>query len=132
MACPDAPRQRADRVIDWRRLEYEAIAPLRDGRVARYQPFDFDDGMGLAPHGVVCNPQPVVILDGIYSGRPELAGIVDIAVLIELPDGLRRRRLTVREGTAFMKNWHPLWDVAGDYYFAHVCPPSRYDFVFAP
>jgi len=125
------PRQRAACCIDWRRLEDEAVEPLRDGRIAHYHPSDFNNGAGLAPHVVTCDPKSVIILDGAYSGRPELAEIVDIAVLIELPDGLRRSRLLAREGAAFMNRWHPIWDLAEDYYFAHVCPPSRYDFVFA-
>lgn len=112
-------------------LEDEAVEPLRDGRIAHYHPSDFNNGAGLAPHVVTCDPKSVIILDGAYSGRPELAEIVDIAVLIELPDGLRRSRLLAREGVAFMNRWHPIWDLAEDYYFAHVCPPSRYDFVFA-
>ncbi len=124
------PRQRAACGIDWRRLKGEAVGPLRDGRIAHYHPSDFINGAGLASHMVIGDPKAVIILDGAYSGRPELAEIVDIAVLIELPDGLRRSRLMAREGAAFMNRWHPIWDSAEDYYFRHVCPPSRYDFVF--
>jgi len=109
-------------------LNYEAVEPLRDGQIAHYRPSDFINGAGLASHVVIRNPKPVIILDGVYSGRPALADAVDIAVLVELPDELRRSQLIAREGLAFMKGWHPIWDVAEDYYFAHVCPPSRYDF----
>jgi len=123
------PRQRAARCIDWRRLKYEAIEPLRDGQIAHYRPSDFTNGAGLASQVVICNPKPVIILDGVYSGRPELAGIVDVAVLVALPDELRLSRLIAREGLAFMNKWHAIWDMAEDYYFAHVCPPSRYDLV---
>jgi len=123
-------RQRAVCCIDWRRLRDEVVAPLGDGRVAHYYPFDFLSGTGLAPRLITCDPRAVIILDGAYSGRPELAEIVDIAVLIELPDGLRRSRLMAREGAAFTDRWHPIWDSAEDYYFTHICPPSRYDFVF--
>lgn len=124
------PRQRAACGIDWRRLKGEAVGPLGDGRIAHYHPSDFINGAGLASHMVTCHPKSIIILDGAYSGRPELAEIVDIAVLIELPDGLRRSRLMAREGAAFINRWHPIWDSAEDYYFTHVCPPSRYDFVF--
>lgn len=123
------PQQRAAGVIDWHRLSEEVIEPLRACRSARYHPFDFNHGVGLARHVITCSPSPVVILDGAYSGRPELADLVELAVLVELPDGLRRRWLIAREGAAFMNAWHPLWDAAEDYYFAHICPPSRYDLV---
>ncbi len=123
------PQQRAACCIDWRRLRREVVEPLRAGQRARYHPFDFAKGSGLARHTITHDPRPIVILDGAYSGRPELADIVDIAALLELSDGVRRGRLIAREGPAFMAAWHPVWDAAEDHYFTNICPPSRYDFV---
>jgi para-aminobenzoate synthetase len=74
----------------------------------------------------------VVVLDGVYSARPELRHLVDLAVLVELADDrLRRRRLVAREGDAFMAAWHALWDPAEDHYFARVCPPESFDLIVA-
>jgi uridine kinase len=116
--------------IDWRRLRTEALEPLLAGRPADYRPFDFATGTGLAAHTIRREPAPLILLDGVYSGRPELADLVDLAVLVELPDNLaRRRRLVAREGPLFMTAWHALWDEAEDYYFTHIRPPATFDLV---
>lgn len=122
--------ERVDRVIDWRRLRTEALEPLAAGRAASYRSFDFAAGAGLADHVVTCQPARVVVLDGAYSSRPEYADLLDMTVLVSLPDdAARRRRLLAREGPAFMAAWHRLWDAPEDYYFSNVRPPSSFDVV---
>jgi uridine kinase len=116
--------------IDWRRLRTEALEPLRAGRAATWHPFDFAAGAGLAALHVLCQPAPVVILDGLFSARPELQDLVDLAVLVETADDrLLRHRLVTREGQQFMDVWHALWDEAEDHYFAHVRPRASFDLV---
>jgi uridine kinase len=125
-----APAARADRCIDWRRLRIEALEPLRAGQPAVWHPFDFATGTGLATRTEVRTPAPVIVLDGVYSARPELRDMVDLAVLVALTDdGLRRRRLVAREGETYMATWHARWDAAEDHYFKHVCPPASFDLV---
>ena len=127
-----APADRSDGCIDWRRLRAEALAPLRAGRPAAWHPFDFAAGTGLAAQREVRDPAPVVVLDGVYSARPELRDQVDLAVLVVLADDrLRRRRLVAREGEVFMAAWHALWDAAEDHYFTRVCPPESFDLIVA-
>lgn len=78
-------------------------------------------------------PKPVILLDGVYSARPELADLVDLAVLAEAPnDRARRQRLIAREGEAFMNAWHALWDAAEDHYFSLVRPRSAFDLNVTP
>lgn len=125
-----APADRADRCIDWRRLRAEALAPLHAGCPAVWHPIDFAAGAGLAAQTEVRNPAPVVVLDGVYSARPELRDLVDLAVLVEMADDdLRRRRLVAREGEVFMAAWHALWDAAEDFYFSRVCPRESFDLI---
>jgi para-aminobenzoate synthetase len=86
----------------------------------------------LAAHGVRRAPATVLILDGVYSARPELRDLVDLAVLVEAADErVRRRRLLTREGEAFMSAWHALWDEAEDHYFSRVRPRASFDLVVA-
>jgi uridine kinase len=116
--------------IDWRRLRVDALDPLLAGRTAVWRPFNFATGVGLAAHTVRRAPAAVIILDGVYSARPELSDLVDLAVLVESRDDLvRRRRLIAREGTSFMDAWHALWDEAEDHYFTHVRPRASFDLV---
>jgi uridine kinase len=111
-------------------LRVDALDPLLAGRTAVWSPFNFATGVGLAAHTVRRTPAAVIILDGVYSARPELSDLVDLAVLVESRDDLvRRRRLIAREGTSFMDAWHALWDEAEDHYFTHVRPRALFDLV---
>jgi len=126
------PARRVALCIDWQRMRAQALEPLLAGRPASWHPFDWESGAGLAQHTISCEPAPVLVLDGVYSGRPELADLVDVAVLLRLPEAQRLRRLATREGDAFMADWHRLWESAEEYYFAHVRPPHSFDVVIGP
>ncbi len=72
-------------------------------------------------------PPRDIVVDGIYSGRPELADVVDVSVLVETPAAERRRRLIARgHGN---DAWWPRWDAAENLYFATIRPASSYDLV---
>jgi uridine kinase len=130
-----SPSGRAAAAIDWRRLRKEALEPLLAGRVASWHPFDF--AAGTRPDGtypmsvdvVTRQPAPVIVLEGAYSTRPELADLIDLAVLVDIPIEERRRRLVDREETSFREAWHARWDAAEDHYFSQIRPPSAFDIV---
>lgn len=124
------PAERAERAIDWRRLRAQVLEPLRAGRPARWHTFDWQRGQGLSPQPLTCAPASVVVVDGAYSARPELADMIDLAVLVQLDERVRRARLAAREGEAFMCGWHGLWDAAEDHYFGSVRLPEAFDLVF--
>jgi len=129
------PEQRAADGIDWRRLKREAIEPLRAGRVARWYAFDFlagPRGDGTYPLQTTPTdraPKPVVLLDGAYSARPELADVLDLSVLVEAASSTREARLATREEAHFLRQWHARWDPAEEHYFGHVRPPLAFDVV---
>jgi len=111
-------------IIDWRRLREEVLLPLSQRRAARYAPFDWDvyDGSSGPPKTVAV--ADVVIVDGVYSARPELADLVDVRVLLEVPPEVRSRRLSERRDAADLVHF---WDRAEQYYFAEISPPLRFD-----
>lgn len=120
--------EKIDEVIDWRRLKTEVLEPLLARKVAVYHPFDFKTWAGLTKDAVILQPADVIILDGAYSSRPELADIIDLTVLVEVPDdSARRKRLIARESESYMTNWHSRWDDAEDYYFRKIRPSSSFD-----
>ena len=129
------PEQRAADGIDWRRLKREAINPLRTGRPARWYAFDFlagprsDGTYPLQRTPTERAPKSVVLLDGAYSARPELADILDLTVLVEATAPTRQARLEAREAPDFLRQWHARWDAAEEIYFTHVRPPSSFDLV---
>jgi uridine kinase len=115
--------------VDWQRLRKDALVPLLAGETASWHPFDFASRAGLDSRLNSCSPAPVIILDGLYSTRPELADLLSIRILVEAPENLRARRLTAREGADFMQVWQPVWDAREDYYFSVVRPRGTFDLV---
>ena len=127
-----SPQSRADQVVDWTRLRKEVLEPLLAGKCASWHPLAFDPGIGWTgwkDELVTVRPAKVIILDGAYSARPELADIIDVSVLVETADGPRRKRLVAREGKPFMQRWHQLWDPAEDHYFSKIRPKDSFDIV---
>lgn len=126
-----SPRGKADRVIDWKRVRDEVLVPLRAGRSATWRPFDWDRMSGLSPEPITAPASDLVILDGAYAARPELAPYLDLTILVTLDDATRRARLLKREGEDYVTEWHAIWDEAEDYYFGTVRPPEAFDLVIA-
>jgi uridine kinase len=129
-----SPAERVADVIDWRRLRAEAVEPLIACRTASWHPFDFEgkrpDGtFPLATSRLTREPAAVVILDGAYSSRPELADLIDLSVLVDVPPAERYRRLVERDGQAYTDAWLDRWKAAEDHYFNAVRPPSSFDLV---
>jgi len=130
-----SPGERAAAAIDWRRLRAEALEPLLAGRIASWHPFDFEAGTRpdgsypMATDVVTRQPTPIIVLEGAYSARPELADLIDLAVLVDIPVAERHRRLARREEEAFRRAWHVRWDDAERYYFKEVRPASSFDLV---
>src|SRR5205823_14870630 len=107
-AC--TPAERADQCIDWRRLRTEALAPLLAGRAAAWHPFDFArPGAGAGAHVVTRRPAAVIMLEGVYSCRPELADLIDLGVLVDAARAVRCRRHDARERSDEAA-WHARWD----------------------
>jgi uridine kinase len=107
--------ERARDVLDWRRLRTNALEPLLASKTARWHPFDFAAGLrpdgtyAMSKHFVEKHATPVIILEGAYSSSPEITGLVDLAVLIDVPIFERHQRLDKREeDKQFLQRWHSL------------------------
>jgi uridine kinase len=75
-------------------------------------------------------PAPVIILEGAYSSSPEIADLIDLKVLIDVPILERHQRLDEREqDKQFLQRWHILWDAVEGYYFTEIMPKSSFDLV---
>ncbi len=126
---------RAADCIDWQRLRRQALEPLLARKPARWHAFDFVSGVrsdgtyGMLADFVECTPADVIVLDGAYSTRPELADLIDFSVLVDAPVALRHACLKTREETVWLHAWHARWDGAEEHYFTHVRPASSFDLV---
>jgi uridine kinase len=117
------PEEGVARYFDWERLRDEALIPLRRGRTAQFCPFDWQRGSGLASP-VTVEPRPLVIVEGVYSARPEFDGLVDLRVLIEVDQHQRQARLRKRSHDP--AGWTTRWEAAEDVYFRRIRPPASF------
>lgn len=128
------PPEKADGVIDWRRQRV-VLEHLRDHGTAEWFPFDWgsedwdSDVVPRASQPVRSDAAPIVMLEGVYSCRPELHDLLDLRVLLDLPSDLRRRRLLEREGFEYRADWEARWSEAEDHYFGLLMPANRFDLV---
>jgi uridine kinase len=125
------PPEKVDACIDWRR-QRGVLEALSRSETASWHPYDWasDDGR-LARHSITADPAPVVVLDGAYSARPELADLLDLRVLYEAPAELRKARLIQREGADYREEWNARWDQAEDWYFTQIMTPERFDLILS-
>lgn len=125
-----SPKEKVDHAIDWQR-QRELLIELRRGDGARWFPFDWNtfEDASLSTEAMSCEPSPVVILEGAYSARPELADHLDLRVLLDTPEALCGVRLRKREGDEYSEDWEARWRSAEEYYFGTVMPRSSFDLV---
>jgi uridine kinase len=125
-------------VFDWPRVRAQAIEPLLAGQPARWFPFDFTSGprpdgtyrMRAEPETRA--PAPVLLLDGAYSAGPQLADLVGLSVLVDVPVEVRHARLAAREDPAFLAQWHARWDAVEAYYFTAIRLRTFFDLIVTP
>lgn len=125
---------RVDRVIDWRR-EQALLQSLKETGSGEWHPFNWESGdwdSDKVPLKAVperCIATPVVILEGVYSARPELADLFDVRVLVKVPAHVSEERLRRREGDAYLDEWERRWSEAERHYFSSVVPAEKFDIV---
>lgn len=124
----DSPAIRAADCIDWPR-QRAVLDALRQGRAASWRAFDWEAFDGRLQSSVSeLSPRSVVILEGVYSARPELADLINMKVLMTASDAFRKARLLERE--AIIGPWERQWDEAEEHYFREVMPLGRFEAVF--
>ena len=124
-----SPAEKAAHCIDWRR-QRPVLDALAKGEPAIWHPYDWDaDDGSLAERPVYHDPAPVIILEGVYSARPELADLLDLRVLYDAPREVRQQRIAEREGSDYRTEWNQRWEEAEEWYFTQVMPPEVFDLV---
>lgn len=99
---------------------------LRSGREASWNAFDWEAFDGRAcTELTVMSPKPIIILEGVYAARPELADLIDIAIMVRADEGVRESRLLARQ--EHTGPWEKQWHAAEDYYFEFVRPLTSFN-----
>jgi len=128
-------QERLTYVFHWSRLRSDAIEPLLNSKHARGYAFDFHSGLrsdgtyGMEAKPKERMPAPIILIEGAYSSSPQLADLVDMAILVEVPIEERHARIAEREDPEFLAKWHQRWDEVEVYYFEQVRPKSTFDLV---
>ena len=96
------------------------LVPLKRGEAARFQRYDWS-AESLAEWQTI-EPAPIVIIEGVSSGRSEWVGHLSYLVWIETPRGLRLERAVERDGPEALDDWK-IWMGEEDAHFAN--DPTR-------
>ncbi len=120
-----APKEAYERYFDWRRLRDEAIAPLCRGVQARYRCCDW--ATDRLAEWIEIEPREIVLIVGVFSTRPELRRLIDIAIFVDTPRNERMRRMLARPQES--TSWMDQWMAAEDWYLEEVAPNLHADLI---
>jgi uridine kinase len=120
-----SPEEAYEHSFDWRRLRDEALTPLREGKSARYQRYDWSTDR-LA-EWIEVAPREIVLIEGVFSMRPEIRPLIEVAIFIETPRAERRRRMVSRPQSS--TSWIDRWMGAEDWYLENIAPHRHADLV---
>jgi uridine kinase len=111
--------------FDWCRLRHQVLEPLRRGQTARYDRYDWlKDELTVARE---VPPGGVVLVEGVYSSRREIADLYDMRLWVECPRERRLARGLERDGEAARKRWEEDWMPSEDQYIREHRPHEYAD-----
>ena len=119
------PEDGYDRYFDWERLRDAVLAPLSREFRSRYRRYDWATNRLAEWHEV--KPGRVVIVEGVYSTRPELRQYYRVTVYVDTPREQRLARMLNR--TYEDVSWVEHWMAAEDWYEGHERPKEHVDLV---
>jgi uridine kinase len=123
-----APEKLYELYFQWERMRDEALIPLRRGKTAIYQRYDWSTDRLLEWETI--KPTEIVLVEGVYSSRPELRPILDATIFIEAPRVERIRRIKSRNPNE-PTNWLTPWLSAEDYYQTQIRPQDTADLILS-
>ena len=121
-----SPEQCYEQHVDWRALNAQVLRPLRRGGPGRYQLYDWIEEMRL--DWVDVRPDGIVLVDGVYSMRPELMDAYDLSVYVDTKPNERTARLSKRADNPV---WVDRWAIGFDWYMDHKRVMERADVVIS-
>jgi uridine kinase len=104
----------------------EALIPLTHGKTATYQRYDWSTDRLLEWETI--KPTETVLVEGVYSSRPELRPMLDATIFIEAPRVERIRRIKSRNPNEPI-NWLTPWLSAEGHYLTQIRPQGTADLI---
>jgi uridine kinase len=120
-----APEKLYDLYFLWDRMRDEALIPLHRGETAKYQRYDWSTDRLL--DWVSVEPAEIVLVEGVYSSRPELRPMLDAVIFVEAPRAERIRRILARDPNP--GDWLTPWMTAEDWYLDQIRPQDTADLI---
>ena len=120
-----SPEEGYNRYFDWERLRDDVLAPLSRSARSRYRRYDWATNR-LAEWREV-EPGGPVIVEGVYSTRPDLRPYFGVTVYVDTPREQRLARMLSRGYED--RSWIERWMAAEDWYAEHVRPGKHVDLV---
>ena len=115
------PKESYDRYFDWERLLRKVLVPLNRGSPARYRRYDWITNSFAEWRQI--EPSTVVIVEGVYTTRPELRPYFSVMVYVDTPRDVRLARLLDRGYPDV--SWVDHWMAAEDWYVKNMHPTEQ-------
>lgn len=113
--------------FDWKRLLQEVLDPISNGIEGCYKRYDWETDSLAETHTVPAIG--IVIIEGVYATRQELAEMYDLKIWVNCPRETRIKRGIARDGEAARDMWENNWMVAEDMYVESHKPHEFADFI---
>lgn len=113
--------------FEWRRLRDSVLVPLTNGARARYRRRDWVSDAPAEWREVA--PGGAVVLDGVFSTRPELISYYDVTIFVDTPRAERLARALERGYDDV--SWIEHWMAVEDWYLARFRPQDRANIVLS-
>lgn len=123
------PEQGYHRYFDWQRLRDEVLVPIAAGRSAGYRRYDWSSGTLRLEDLQNVLPVGMIVVEGVYTARPELAAYYDLLVYVDTPPRESLERLRARGHDHGPIDWESRWRLAEEHYLAVGRPRERADLV---
>lgn len=109
--------------FDWRRVLVQVLKPLRTGAAARFQRYDWGTDRLAEWRDVPLGG--IVVVEGVYSTRSELAQMYDFRIWVTAPPEMRLARGLERDGEDARSLWVDEWMPEEDRYVNQDRPHER-------
>ncbi|PHB69200.1 uridine kinase family protein [Bacillus wiedmannii] len=113
--------------FDWKRLLQEVLDSISKGVEGCYKRYDWETDSLAETHNVPAIG--IVIIEGVYATRQELAEMYDLKIWVNCPRETRIKRGIARDGEIARDMWENNWMVAEDMYVESHKPHEFADYI---
>ncbi|NWQ43248.1 AAA family ATPase [Bacillus sp. EB106-08-02-XG196] len=113
--------------IDWKRVLNQVLEPISQNKEGCYQRYDWETDDLAEWHTVPIGG--IVIIEGVYSIRNELANKYDFTIWVECSREIRLSRGLERDGEEARDMWENNWMISEDIYVEEQKPYERADLI---